>query len=111
MQQEKNQRLSCYSFFETTVQKYADVVAIWSREGVYTWREAHDRVCQYAAYFLELGVRPGDLVAFYLENSPEFLFAWLGLFAIGISYSNSRSAVVEISRRECSCNDQCESRQ
>lgn len=33
--------------------------------------------------FLELGVRPGDIVAFFLTNSPEFLMAWLGLWAIG----------------------------
>lgn len=43
----------------------------------------HTRACQYAAYFLDLGIRPGDLVAFYLQNSPEFIFAWLGLWAIG----------------------------
>jgi acyl-CoA synthetase (AMP-forming)/AMP-acid ligase II len=30
-----------------------------------------------------MGVKPKDLVAFYLQNSPEFIFAWLGLWAIG----------------------------
>lgn len=70
------------------MQQNPDEVFIWSREGVYTRREAHDRVCQYAAYFLELGVRPGNFVAFYLENSPDFFLAWLGLWAIGIPYFN-----------------------
>ena len=28
-------------------------------------------------------MRPGDLVALYLQNVPEFIFAWLGLWAIG----------------------------
>ncbi|MCJ1262414.1 hypothetical protein MMC22_002284 [Lobaria immixta] len=70
-------------YIKAAVQKYGDVVAIWSREGVYTWHQTHDRACQYAAYFLELAVRPGDLVAVYLENSPDFLFLWLGLWAIG----------------------------
>ena len=88
MQKEKNRRLSCYYLFESAVQRYPDVVAIWSREGVYTWRETQDRACQYAAYFLELGVQPGDLVAFYLENSAELLFAWLGLWAIGMLWPN-----------------------
>lgn len=50
---------------------------------MYTWRETYAHVCQYAAYFLESGVRPGDLVGFYLQNSPEFCFAWIGLLAIG----------------------------
>jgi acyl-CoA synthetase (AMP-forming)/AMP-acid ligase II len=32
---------------------------------------------------LAQGVKPGDLVAFYLQNSPDFMFAWFGLLAIG----------------------------
>jgi acyl-CoA synthetase (AMP-forming)/AMP-acid ligase II len=28
-------------------------------------------------------VKPHDYVAFYLNNSPDFIFAWLGLWAIG----------------------------
>lgn len=59
------------------------MVAIWSRSGEYVWREVNTRVNQYAAFFLDLGVRPGHLVAVYLQNAPEFCFAWLGLWAIG----------------------------
>ena len=56
---------------------------MWSREGIYTWREAHSRVCQYASYFLSSGAKPGSLVALYMQNAPEFIFAWIGLWAIG----------------------------
>jgi acyl-CoA synthetase (AMP-forming)/AMP-acid ligase II len=42
-----------------------------------------DRVYQYAAFFLSLGIRPGDIVAVYLHNSPEYLLAWFGLLSIG----------------------------
>lgn len=28
-------------------------------------------------------MKPGDLVALFMANSPDFVFAWLGLFAIG----------------------------
>ena len=38
---------------------------------------------KYAHFFHSLGVKPGDLVAFYLQNRPEFLFAWLGLWCLG----------------------------
>lgn len=76
-------RISCYYFFEDAVRDFPDKLAIWSREGEYTWRESNVRVNQYAAFFLELGVRPGQLVAFYLQNSPDFLFAWVGLLATG----------------------------
>lgn len=79
----KTKRLSCLYFFEEAVRDYPDAEAIWSREAIYSWKETHTKACQYAAYFLELGVKPGDLVAFYLQNSPEFIFAWLGLWAIG----------------------------
>ncbi|KAM0798538.1 hypothetical protein BDR22DRAFT_974536 [Usnea florida] len=79
----KANRLSCLYFFDEAVRDWPDAEAIWSRDGVYTRKETYNRACQYAAYFLELGVRPGELVAFYLRNSPEFIFAWLGLWAIG----------------------------
>ena len=79
----KTNRQSCYYFFEDTVRYYPDAVAIWSRLGEYTWLETNARVNQYAAFFLEAGVRPGQIVAFYLQNAPEFFFAWLGLWAIG----------------------------
>lgn len=40
-------------------------------------------VNRYARYFLSQGIVRNDIVAFYLQNSAEFMFAWLGLLAIG----------------------------
>lgn len=34
-----------------------------------------------------MGVKPHDQVAFYLSNSPDFVFAWLGLLAVGAAPS------------------------
>lgn len=76
-------RASCYYLFERSALTYPTATCLWSHDGVYTWRETYDRACQYGAYFLSLGVRPRDLVALYLQNVPEFIFAWLGLWAIG----------------------------
>lgn len=87
----KTNRQSCYYIFENTVRNRADDVAIWSRQGEYTWRELDQRANQYATHFLEQGVKPGDLVAFYLHNSPEFFFAWVGLLAIGSMRSRLRA--------------------
>jgi acyl-CoA synthetase (AMP-forming)/AMP-acid ligase II len=39
-------------------------------------------VVRYANWFLELGVERDECVAFYLQNSAEFMFAWMGLLAI-----------------------------
>ena len=80
---EKLNRLSLFYFFEEGVAKHPHIESIWSREGIYTWKETHNRACQYAAYFLSQDVQSGQIVALYLQNSPEFVFAWLGLWAIG----------------------------
>ena len=77
--------------------------SLWSRSGVYTWNQTYERVCQYANYFLSLGVQPGDIVAVYLQNAPEFLFVWHGLLSIGcapalINYNLASDALVHCVR-------------
>ncbi|KAL3422287.1 AMP-binding enzyme [Phlyctema vagabunda] len=79
----KNKRCSLYYFFEEAASRRPDEDAVWSREGCYTWAQSYDRVNQWAQWFLARGVKPRDFVAFYLQNSPDFIFAWLGLWAIG----------------------------
>lgn len=54
---------------------------------------------QYARWYLSQGVKQGDLVSFYLTNSPDFIFAWIGLWAIGaaptmINYNLSGKALL-----------------
>jgi acyl-CoA synthetase (AMP-forming)/AMP-acid ligase II len=39
-------------------------------------------VVRYANWFLELGVERDECVAFYLQNSAEFMFAWMGLLVM-----------------------------
>lgn len=75
--------MSLYYFFEDSVKRVPNNECIWSREGCYTWTQTYDRANQYAQWFLSQGVKPHDYVAFYLTNSPDFIFAWLGLWAIG----------------------------
>ena len=76
-------RLSLYYYFEDSVKSRSNDDCIWSRDGCYTWNQANERVNQYAQWYLSKGVKPHDLVAFYLMNSPDFVFAWLGLWAVG----------------------------
>ena len=64
---------------------YPSTTAIWSRERTYTFIEAHDQAARYAQWMLAQGIRPGELVAMYLMNSPEFLIIWLALLSIGCS--------------------------
>lgn len=95
----KTKRLSPYYFFEANVSKFKGAECIWSRVGCYTWNEVGTAVNQYGQWFLNQGVVPGDLVAVYLHNSPEFVFVWLGLIAIGaapalINYNLAGKALV-----------------
>jgi acyl-CoA synthetase (AMP-forming)/AMP-acid ligase II len=39
-------------------------------------------VRRYSQWFVSRGIVRGDIVAFYLQNSAEFVFAWLALLAI-----------------------------
>lgn len=57
--------------------------AIWSREGCYTWKELYAQSNRYSQYLLSLGFKSRELVAFYLTNSPEFIMAVLGVWALG----------------------------
>lgn len=95
----KSKRISLYYFFEESVLRKPNDEAIWSRDGCYTWQQTYDRVHQFARWFLQQGVKPGDLVSFYLMNSAEFVMAWLGLWAIGaapamINYNLSGKALI-----------------
>ncbi len=91
--------MSLYYLFEESVHLKPYDECIWSRDGCYTWKQTYDRVHQFAQWFLRQGIKPGDLVAFYLMNSAEFVQAWLGLWAIGaapamINYNLAGKALV-----------------
>lgn len=49
-----------------------------------TFEEFNDHCNRYANYFQGLGYRSGDVVALYMENSVEFVAAWMGLAKIGV---------------------------
>ena len=92
-------RLSLYYFFEDSVKQRQNEDCIWSRECCFTWSQDYERVNQYAQWYLSQGVQPHDLVSFYKTNSPDFIFAWLGLWAIGaapamINYNLAGKALI-----------------
>ncbi|EGT46624.1 hypothetical protein CAEBREN_01334 [Caenorhabditis brenneri] len=49
-----------------------------------TFEEFNAHCNRYANYFQGLGYRSGDVVALYMENSVEFVAAWMGLAKIGV---------------------------
>lgn len=75
--------LSPYYILAETCRRQPNDRAIWSRAGSYTFREFHDQVVRYAQWLLSLDIRPGELVAMYLHNSPEFLMIMMATLCIG----------------------------
>lgn len=69
------------------MKKLGDAECLWSREGCYSWRETHAMACRYAQFLRSKGVQRPDFVAFYMQNSPEFIFSLLASWALGTAPS------------------------
>ena len=70
-------------FLEEAVARNVDQpFLIWQNE-TQTYEEFNSRVDAAANLWWEVGVRKGDRVSFMVDNSPEFLHAWLGLAKLG----------------------------
>ncbi|GMT25003.1 hypothetical protein PFISCL1PPCAC_16300, partial [Pristionchus fissidentatus] len=50
----------------------------------YTFDQFNALINQYANLFQEIGLRSGDCVAIYMENSTDFIAAWMGMAKIGV---------------------------
>jgi acyl-CoA synthetase (AMP-forming)/AMP-acid ligase II len=79
---ESEKKISILRTLQDHVQNFSNEDCIWTREQTYSWEEALAMVLRYASWFLDLGVKRDECVAFYLQNSAEFMFAWMGLLAI-----------------------------
>ncbi|MEL7108299.1 MAG: long-chain-acyl-CoA synthetase [Pseudomonadota bacterium] len=70
--------------FEAVVDKYPNNVA-WRFEGqITTYAEMDALANKMANWALGLGLQPGDAVALFMENRPEYVSFWYGLSKIGV---------------------------
>ena len=70
--------------FERVVDKYPNNVA-WRFEGqLITYAEMDVLANKAANWALSLGLQPGDAVALFMENRPEYVSFWYGLSKVGI---------------------------
>lgn len=60
-----------------------DKVAIWSEKESYTYRQLHQKSLQTAYQLWASGVRPGDRVAIFAQNSPDWFAVFLGCGLLG----------------------------
>lgn len=59
---------------------------LWSADGVLSYGELAQRALGLAAHLVDVGVRPGDLVALHLPKGPEQAVGALGVLAAGAAY-------------------------
>ena len=69
---------------EEWARKTPDAPAIFYLDTVMSYAALDARANQYANWALSLGLKQGDPVALFMENRPDFICAWLGLFKAGL---------------------------
>ena len=75
--------LTVTDLVEDRAGKTPDVTALWLDDVGYTFADLARRSRAAGSALLDLGVRPGDSVALFLESCIELVDTWLGCAAIG----------------------------
>ncbi len=75
--------------FVETVNRHPDKTAIIyvNDNRRWTYRQLNEYSNRVASYFRSVGLQRGDVVALFVENSPEFLGLFIGLAKIGVTSS------------------------
>ncbi|MBD2569977.1 amino acid adenylation domain-containing protein [Anabaena lutea] len=81
-----NQQICIHQLFESQVEKTPEAVAVVFEQEQLTYQELNFQANQLAHKLKELGVKPGVLVAVYLERSLEMIPAILGILKAGGAY-------------------------
>src|SRR3954463_2356246 len=68
---------------ERQVHRVPDRAAIIFYGREVTFAELHDAVCRFAGWLQSRGIAPGDRVAIFLENCPQFAIAYFGALRAG----------------------------
>lgn len=77
---------SVQALFEKQARERGESVALIFNESHLTYRELNARANQLACYLMTSGVRPGRVVAIYLERSLEQIIATLAILKMGAAY-------------------------
>lgn len=77
------EHLNVRDFLESAVERNADAPLLVWQGSETTYAEFNAQVDRAARVWHDAGLRKGDRLAFMLDNSPEFLYAWLGAAKLG----------------------------
>ena len=70
--------------FRRTVERCPNRTALIFEDKRWTFLDLEDYSNRVAHFFLGLGYKPGDCIALFMENRPEYVGIWLGCAKIGI---------------------------
>ncbi len=82
-------RIPLYRFLQESAARYPERPALIYQDApdrcpaTVTYRQLDDQSSRFAAALLSLGIRPGDRVAYYLQNSPELIAGFYGILKAG----------------------------
>ncbi len=84
--------------FEAAVADAPDAVWLRTDAGEWTYAQARERILGAAAALADQGAARGELVLATMRNTPEHLFAWLGLMYLGAIFvpANPKSSAAEL---------------
>jgi acyl-CoA synthetase (AMP-forming)/AMP-acid ligase II len=74
-----NRPWSAARLLDERVEQHPNNLAVAFQNERYTWRDVDRRVNQMARFFQSRGVARGDVIAVFMDNRPDFLFAVLAL--------------------------------
>jgi len=74
---------SIVDIVESQAQKRPRNVAIYCLDQAMTYADLDAAANRYANWALQNGIGQGDSVALLMENRPDYIAAWLGLFKVG----------------------------
>jgi len=72
-----------FEFLSSTARKYPDNIAFSCQERKLSFGELNDQASRLAAGLHELGIKRGDSVVLFLQNSLEFLIGYYGILKAG----------------------------
>ena len=82
-------RVPLYHFLQESAAAYPERAALIYQDAadgqpaITTYRQLDDQSARFAAALLTMGIRKGDRVAYYLQNSPELVAGFYGILKAG----------------------------
>lgn len=87
--------------FEASVDRHADRPCFLFEGVTWTYRDFDERANRYAHWAREEGLEPGDVVALFMQNRPDYVACWYGLSKVGVVTALINNQLTEEPLRHC----------